>query len=140
MREFAFRPRPQAGPQHWALKDGQLARRGGASALSIGEVAAVEWTDMAYRGTRVRSLRLKAGYETTTLECTDNGEGDDSQRFLQLCLAVAQHLPADVFVRLETSALARLMFWRAPKGLRGPGFVQLLRGMTAPMDGPDYDT
>lgn len=90
MREYTFKPAPVRKAQTWAIKDGHLMRRGGATALSLAAVTSASWNTVSYRGTRSAWLHLKSDTGVTKLECNDQGGGREA--FFALISDVAQEV------------------------------------------------
>ena len=140
MREFQFKRDPHADLEYWAIKNGQLAKRGGSKALKLREVDRAVWTDLTQRQLRIYQLEVATATQSVTLTCHDPGGTENLDVFLALCLIVSLEVDEDVPVKLETRPLERLLFWRKPQLIMGREFAHLLRGMTAPVGRPEDDT
>lgn len=92
MREYTFKPAIARREQVWAIQDGHLMRRGGASAIDLAHVQGAIWGDMAYRGTRTSWLHLEGEEAVTKIECNDSGVGEDRSEFLALIEAICAQL------------------------------------------------
>lgn len=90
MQEYSFKPAPVRKTQVWAIKDGHLIRRGGASALKLADVTSANWNSVSYRATRSVWLNLSTDTDTTRIEFTDNGGARDE--FFALITAISTTL------------------------------------------------